>query len=315
MKKLILTLLIPFLFLAAAAAQRGGPPRRIENPSTIDLEGGSVVEFLAFHSPSVGGSVEYSVFLPPSYQDSNQAFPVIYFLHGLFNDHTSWAVDRYGNIPRQIEQMISRKEIPSAILVFPNGQNSFYTDQLDGTRKFEQFLISDLITEIEEKFRTKEEGQYRAIGGVSMGGYGALKAAMKNPGLYSSVAAVSPIVFLGDDPSSSIRGSDSRMAQFLVRIFEPIFGIPFDTNHWRENSLENLARTADLGDLNIYFAYGTADRYNDAFPMQQGVETLDAILRERGVSHTYRAYPGEPHGWELVSSHLKEIFGFLTQTF
>ena len=85
--------------------------------------------------------------------------------------------------------------------------------------------------------------------------------------------------------------------------------------HWKANSLERLAQTAALDDLKLYIAYGTADRYNRMFPMEEGVKTLDRILKGRGASHVCRILEGEPHGWELVSSHLEETLAFLTQTF
>lgn len=299
-----------------AAAQRGGPPRRIENPGTIQVPGGARVEFRKFHSPSVGKEAAYSVFLPPSYdQDPNRKFPVVYFLHGMNNDHTSWAVTRYGDIPGRIGAILANGRAPEFLMVHPDGENSFYTNTLDGSRRYEDLITQDLIEEVEKTFRAETGKVNRAIGGTSMGGYGALKIAMKHPELYGSVAADSPIVLMGEDPPVLMENVPLQRAEFYRRILAPIFGDPFDREQWKKNSVETLARNAQLKGLNIYFAYGTGDRYNNIFPMEESVRALDRILTERGVPHTLRIFEGEPHGWELVIAHLEETIPFLTQTF
>ncbi len=312
---------LPILAISLASssswAQRGGgPPQRIPDPQTIHLEGGSRVEFHEFSSAELGGQGEYSIFFPPAYdKETNRRFPVIYFLHGLNNDHTSWAVARYGNIPSLIENLLLEGNLPQFLMVHPKGGNSFYTDSLDGTKKTEQFIYKDLIQEVEKKFRVDTGRENRAIAGTSMGGYGALKIAMKQPELFSSVMAGSPIVLLGEDPSELVLNSPSRRAEFFVQLFKPVFGMPFDRDHWLDNSVELLARESDLKDLKVYFSYGTADRYLDAFPMEKGLQTIDQTLTERGISHVFRVFDGEPHGWVLIRDHLKEELEFLTQTF
>ena len=309
----LLTLALTGLVLFA---QRGGPARRLENPQTIQLPGGSRVEFKRFHAAALGKETEYSIFLPFPYdKDPGRKFPVIYFLHGMNNNHTSWAVARYGNIPERIERLILDEKIMPFLMVHPNGENSFYTNYFDGTRMYEEYIWKDMVKEIEKSFRAKTDRQNRSIAGTSMGGYGALKIAMKHPELYACVAAGSPIVFLGEDPSKLFVNSPSRRAQTFANFFTSIFGQPLDPEHWKKNSLEMLAHTEDFKDLDIYFAYGTADRYNRAFPMEVGVRRLDRILTERGIPHLFQVFDGEPHGWGLVATHLEETLEFLCRRF
>lgn len=303
------------LMVFAALGQRGGPPRRIRDPQTIHLPGGSRVEFRNFSSTALGTQAQYSIYFPPAYDKKpDRSFPVIYLLHGMFNDHTSWAVERYGNLPSVIENLLLSGEAPQFLMVHPNGENSFYTDFADGSKKYEQYIYKDLIQEIERNFRVKIGRANRAMAGTSIGGYGALKIAMKHVEVYNSVAAGSPIILLGKDPSEMMNSS-SRMARLFSSLFTQVFGTPFDRNHWKENSVEVLAHTGDFKDLNIYFAYGTADRYKDAFPMERSIQTIHRILTERGISHVFQIYEGEPHGWELLRNHIKEVLQFLTQTF
>lgn len=316
MKQTAAPLFLLMSILTPLTAQREGPPRRIENPVTIHLESGSRVEFLSFQAQAIGERFHYSVFLPASYFDSSdRQYPVVYFLPGMFNDRTSWAAPRYGNIPQTLEDLMRQGRVPEFVIVHPDGQNSFYTNSLNGERNFEDLIVRELTQEVESRFRISKNRGHRAIAGVSMGAYGALKIAFKHPDRYASSAGISPIVFLGEDPSRQIQDSESRFSQMFGSLVEPVYGLPFDRDHWRDNSLMHLAAERDLCGLNIYFAYGTADRYNDAFPMEDGVRELSKALTSRNVPHTFRIFENEPHGWELVTSHLAEILEFLTQTF
>lgn len=304
------------LICIALLAQRGGPPRRLDNPVDFTLPEDSRVEFRSFRSSALGMAADYSVLLPPSYDErSDRTYPIVYFLHGLNNDHTSWATPRYGDLPARIDLLMSQGKLPHFVMVHPDGQNSLYTDSPDGTGNYESHIHGDLVRELQERYRVRTDATGRAIGGVSMGGYGALKIAMKHSGLYATAAGVSPIVFLGEDPFEGLRSNPSRRSTYFLRLVNKAFGDPMDLDHWKRNSLEELARSGSLTGLNLYFSYGTADRYNRIFPMEHGVKSLAQILEERGVSHQCMIFEGEPHGWELVAAHLEETLEFLTQTF
>ena len=276
---------------------------------------GERIEIRCFYATSLDREAEYSILLPPSYTGQvPRDYPVIYFLHGMNNDHTSWTQSRYGDIPAKLEALWREGALPEFLLVHPRGDNGFYSNSYDGGSRCEDYICRDLIREIEGNFRVQPDRRTRALGGTSMGGYGALKIAMKHPQLFGSVAAGSPIVFLGDDPLATIPVGPGRGSRFRER-FSRVFGDPVRREHWRQNSVEVLSRTTDLQDLRIYFAYGTADRYNRWFPMQQGLETLSRILSEKNLPHDFRTFTGEPHGWRLIAGHLQEIFTFLTATF
>jgi S-formylglutathione hydrolase FrmB len=304
-----------YLLAVVVWAQENGP-RRLENPQTITLPGGSRVEFHSFLSRTIGEEARFSIFLPPAYErEPSRRFPAIYFLHGLWNDHTSWVVERYGGIPAQLEGLMVNGTIPQCLVVFPDGGNSFYTDYLDGSKRYEELIVFELPTHLEEKYRALPEPGSRSIGGVSMGGYGALKIGLKHPDRYGAVAGVSPIILTGDDPSTYLRDASNRLAQYLVTVLEPVFGIPFDPVHWRNNSVEQLAASASSGSLKVFIGYGTADRYNDYFPLENNLRSVGDSLQRRGVELKLERYENGPHGWQLVVQHLGEIASFLTQDF
>ncbi len=301
------------LLWAGVVAQRADPPRRLADPETIRLSSGSRVEFHSFHSQSLNKDLGYSVFLPAGYDFNAKAYPVVYFLHGMNNDHTSWCVGRYGNLPEIVDKTIREHSLTEFVMAHPSGERGYYTDSADGKAPYESAFQNDFVKEIESTFRVRKDREGRAIGGTSMGGYGALKLAFKHADFYSAVVASSPIVLLGDDPSALLRGSDRR-SQFFSRLLHRVYGNPVDLEHWKANSLENLAK-GDLNSLRVMMLYGTADRYNQMIPMEEGIRGLAHLLETTTAEHRLHIYEGEPHGWGLVGEHLPEILKFLAGGF
>jgi S-formylglutathione hydrolase FrmB len=176
-------------------------------------------------------------------------------------------------------------------------------------------VVKELPAYVESHYRTKTGRQNRAIIGTSMGGYGALKIAMKYPERYAATAAHSPIVFPVRNPLEvPPEVLSSRRYQFFSEIFTTIYGDPFDQAYYDANNPLVLAKNASK-DLSIYFDYGTADRYNQVVHLDQGLRKLDRTLTEAGVKHKFVEHPGEPHGWELVVAHIEESLGFVSNGF
>ena len=131
-----------------------------------------------------------SVYLPPNYDDSQERYPVIYYLHGFLNNHKLY--------PEMIEVLdfaIATHRIRPFILVVSDQQTtydgSFYSNsELFGN--WEDFTAFDLVKYTDDNYRTLANKDSRGITGHSMGGYGALKIAMHHPDIFSSVYALSP---------------------------------------------------------------------------------------------------------------------------
>jgi len=297
-------------------AQFGGERRRTDS-GPITLPGGSVVEFKSFPSECINTPARYSVFLPPSFsRESSRTYPVVYFLHGLNNDETSWTVERYGSIQNSLEQMMLSGKIPEFIMVHPNGDSSFYCNYIDGSRRYEDLVTKELIAYMEARYRARKGRENRSIAGTSMGAYGALKIAMKNPDRYAAVVGQSPILFPGSNPLAlSEEAKSSRFYSFFINMLTPIFGDPIRQDVWDANNPLILAKGRKLDSLNIYFDYGTDDRYIPMTHLDEGCKALDKVLTDANVPHTFKIRTGEPHGWALVASHLDETLPFLCQTF
>src|SRR6266850_8372139 len=195
------------------------------------------VEYKSFPSKLLGRDVRYGVYLPPSYSSSPaKKYPVLYFLHGLFEDETRWSTR--GQTDQIMDRMIAEGKIGEFIVAIPNGGTSFYTNTRDGGEKWEDMIVSEFVPLIESTYRVEGSQAARGISGTSMGGYGALKLAMKNPEVFGSVSAHSAVL-LAD--LSAARVSDRRL-QMFQSLFDRIYGINQDLTYWDANNPMSLAK-------------------------------------------------------------------------
>lgn len=171
-------------------------------PRNISAQTGVIV-IDTVHSPALernllGDSPERSVsiYLPPSYKKFAAArYPAVYLLHGITGNNTVWAAEGENmDIRKMMDNLIVAGKIREMILVMPDGNNkylgSIYTNSAT-TGNWEDFLTRDLIRYIDSGYRTIPQAASRGIAGHSMGGYGAIKLAMKHPDIYSAVYGLS----------------------------------------------------------------------------------------------------------------------------
>ena len=135
--------------------------------------------------------IPVSVYLPPCYEVMKAPLPVVYLLHGANADETQWPDLR---VQISANTVISETGQPF-IVVMPGGS---YRNNLN----YASFVLKDLLPAIEKRFNARATRCGRAIGGLSMGGYWALKIAFQHPDLFSSVGGHSPVVsnIGADDP-------------------------------------------------------------------------------------------------------------------
>ena len=246
-------------------------------------------------SKYVPGRIGYCALLPPSY-DANpgKRFPVLYFLHGLGGDQSFLASTGASS---GIEEAWEDKRLGEFVIITPQGENSFYINSRDGHVLYEDFFIREFVPQMEKRFHLMASRAGRAIGGISMGGYGALRFAFKYPQMFVSVAVHMPAL-LEELPHGS---SEVGLSAFLGNAF----GSPLNERFWKENSPFVFARTANLKGLKIYFDCGDHDSYG----FDAGARQLDKLLTARHVAHEAHIYPGG-HDMQFVSQHLEASMAF-----
>ena len=155
--------------------------------SAISAQG--TVEINYFYSEALQVDCGYTIHLPEGYNDSDEYYPTLYFLHGFGTNHYLF----YGGIHDIMDSLVSVGQVDPFIIVRPDASTSpylgsFYTNSaLYGD--FEDYIIYDLIEHIDNTYRTIDHRLYRGISGHSMGGYGATKLGIKYYDLFGSVSS------------------------------------------------------------------------------------------------------------------------------
>ena len=136
-----------------------------------------------------------AIYLPPTHSlSTQQRYPVIYLLHGIFDRYQTWLEDGFG-VPAIVDRLIATGEIPEVIVVMPNGVNQlgggFYRNS-PVSGNWADFIADDLVGFVDANYRTQARAESRAVTGHSMGGYGAIHLGMTRPEVFSIVWAMSP---------------------------------------------------------------------------------------------------------------------------
>lgn len=238
-----------------------------------------------FHSAALAREVPYQVLLPAGYDASSRRYPVLYLLHGLDGRATDWA----GRTA--LARHAAGRDL---IIVTPEGANSWYVNWHDGaSERWEDYIVRDLIAEIDARYRTVPARDGRFIAGLSMGGYGAMRIALRHPHVYATAASFSGAL-------QAARLDTYGWTEGLRAEFARAFG-PSGGPHRAANDLHALARTVNvLGLPSLYFDCGTSD------PFLPANRELAAILHDRKIPYEYREVPGA-HNWPYWDRQIVEL--------
>ena len=267
------------------------------------------VEYKTFESKLLGREIRYGLYLPPSYNSSPaKKYPVLYFLHGLNENETRWS--QRGQTDVMLDRMIAEGRIGEFIVAVPFGAISFYTNTRDGSEKWEDMILTEFIPLIESAYRVNATRATRGISGISMGGYGSLKIAMKHPEMFGSVSAHSAVLIEDLAAVKSLPGRPGRM-DALSALFNKIFGINQDLAYWEANNPMTLAKDrSKWNGLRVYFDCGTEDEYG----FFVGAKQLDDFLTKASYPHEAHLYPGN-HGWDYAVQHTADSLLFHWKAF
>ena len=234
---------------------------------------------LHYFSKALGMQTAANVILP---EDENHPgpYPVFYLLHGLSDDHTIW--QRRTSIERYVQGL-------PLIVVMPNGGRGFYTDAAQGFA-YEKAIAEDLVGYVDRMFHTQAERAGRCIGGLSMGGYGAVRLALRRPDLFASANSHSGAMNFGHTVRKDEGGEFRRV------LGEKPEGGP--------NDLYALAAGLKRDELPaLRIDCGTED-----FLIEHNRE-FHAHLQKLGIDHEYEEFPGA-HEWGYWDTHVQAALRF-----
>jgi len=291
---------IAFVFLLAGCKKDKDLMPPVTVPFVRLVEGESV------QSQIFGQPVKYTVLLPQDYKTSGKSYPVVYLLHGFGDTYTAWS--KAGNIQYFADNTAG---VEPMIYVMPDGYNSYYLNNFNGTYKYMDMFTNELLPEIDRIYRTKKDASQRAVMGYSMGGYGALILPAKNPGVFSVSVPL----------SMSFRTDAQYIAEtqnsFNVQ-WAPIFGgsgvsgAARLTGYFQQNSPFYFFNQNDLGafaNLKLMLACG-----DDEESLSITTGALHNLLRDKNFKHEYRSGNGG-HSFDYWYKAIPEGLRYISKNF
>jgi S-formylglutathione hydrolase FrmB len=209
-------------------------------------------------------------------------FATLYLLHGLSDDYTGWV--RRSNIERYVANL-------PLIVVMPDGYRGFYTNTASGV-PYARYIAEETVAFIERNFPARASRDARAIGGLSMGGYGALRLALGYPDCFISATSHSGVPMHGT----------RKPKETALWEYDQVFGPnPAGSDH-DLLKLAKLAREMNLCPA-IRIDCGRED------PVLENNRELHAALTTLQIEHEYEEFPGA-HDWDYWDLHIREAIQF-----
>ena len=249
------------------------------------------VETIQFQSKLVNTTLPYNVILPPGYRAATTTrYPVLYLLHGWGGHYTDWLTRT--NVADYAAQY-------RMIIVMPEGNDSWYVDGAAGINdKYESYILKELMPDVDKRYRTIQSRYGRAVAGLSMGGYGAIKFGLKYPATFVLAASMSGAFGV-------TRYTEKEMASPNLEPFMKTFGSVGSETRKANDIFEitkalTPARIASLP--YFYFDCGT----EDAAQHFDRNRELSGLFLEKKIPHEYRELPGN-HSWQYWNQQVQEI--------
>jgi putative tributyrin esterase len=190
---------------------------------------------VTFHSTALNRDMLYRAIIPANIS-VNQKLPVLYLLHGGGGGFRDWS--NYSDVAGYAERGL--------MLIMPEGNSSYYTNSADRPKdRYEDYIVHDLIADVEQRLPAASGRTHRAIAGISMGGFGAIVLALKHSDLFVFAGGLSSAL---DVPSRPF--SIKRIGQY--RQHSSIFG-PWGSPSRRASDPFVLVRSADPGQTPYLF--------------------------------------------------------------
>ncbi len=252
-----------------------------------------MIEVIPFVSRTLGRPVEFAVLPPGRLTDDGRCF-TLFLLHGMGGDHLRW--------PTRTALLDLVRDLP-LLVVCPSVGESFYLNSDLGA--YEDYVAHELVAWADAHFPTIPQASARAIGGYSMGGYGALLLALRNPDVFGAAFSHSGAVLTAR--ATTEVGRPWELADTL-------YGVgPAGARKRRDHDILSLAaRHLREDDAAGKMAYGGPALFLDCGTedfLYYASRELTQAMRMLGVPYEYHEYPGD-HDWSYWDRHVQDSLRF-----
>lgn len=272
--------LLSFLLLASAC-KREAAPQREDHPR---VPPNVILRDVAFHSAALQRDMTYRTAYPASVAQGKK-LPVVYLLHGGGGDYRDWT--DYSDVARFAGRGL--------LLVMPEGGSSYYANAAEpSSDRYEDYIVNDLIADVESRLPAASNRESRAIVGISMGGFGAVVLALRHPDLFSFAGALSPALDVPTRPFSVKRWDQWKRHR---AIFGPWRGE-------REKNYDPYALAAAANEQTAPYLFVTCGNQEGLLAANR---RFAALLRQRNLPHEFHAVAGG-HNWNQWNAHIGDCF-------
>ena len=219
-------------------------------------------------------------------------FKTLYLLHGYLGNYTDWVSGT------RIQRWAEERDLT---VVMPSGDNAFYVDRPTTGNCYGRFVGQELVEITRRMFPLSDKREDTFIGGLSMGGYGALRNGLRYYETFGAVISLSGVVQMDNMPKA---GEDRAF-------FEAIFGPVEQALVSNKNPVVLIKRLAEKKKQDtevklpeIYLCCGTEDR------LLSQSRVCRKLLQDAGFNVTYEEGPGG-HNWDFWDTHIKKIIDWL----
>lgn len=222
-----------------------------------------------FYSQAMLTQRPFEIYLPPSYEQApDRVYPVLYLLHGDGGRASDWAA--FG-LQAKMDQAIAA-DAPEMIVVMPDGSgrsgDTDWANRWDGTELVEDQVI-DLVSFIDQNYRTMPDRSTRFVGGASSGGFGALNLALHHQELFSTAMSFSGFIAANDPESDpGVFGEDPGFIE-------------------RNSPASLVSSQTGAGDIYYVLSGGQDDPH-----FQNRMAEFSAELDRLGIAHEFHVVPG-----------------------
>ena len=268
---------------------------------TAMTQGSKVSDNLTLKSKILNMDRKYAIYLPPGYETSQRSYPVLYLLHGGGDDQTGWV--QFGEVQYIADKALQDGTSTPMIIVMPDANTGKrgYSNNANGTWKYEDFFFQEFMPYIEKTYRIKADKHYRAISGLSMGGDGTFTYTLHHPELFSAACPLSA----GTGPLT-LEDAKTRLARETP-------GISDDDvkSYYNRQSVLNLINTVpDSLQKSVRWFIDVGD---DDF-LYEGNALVHIAMRKREIPHEYRVRDGA-HNWTYWRAALPVVLKFVSMSF
>lgn len=247
-----------------------------------------IVDTLSVYSTSMKKEIK-CVIIKPDHFRNGETLPVAYLLHGWSGNYAQWT--------RIAPQLAKKADELNMLLVCPDGgfDSWYFNSPIDSAVRYETFITKELVSYIDQHYKTIAHPRFRAITGLSMGGHGAFYLAFRHKDVFGVAGSMSG-------------GVDIRPFPNNWGIGKKLGDTSCCKNNWEQNTVINIADQLRPDELEIIFDCGVDDFF---FTVNRA---LHQKLLEKKISHDYTERPGG-HNNEYWSNSIDYHLLFFRKSF